>query len=268
MKTISSFHPNFYSNPIKEDWFYNICKIDNPFSTTSPQRFLYDKIFNTSLGHSSNALEFGVFRGHTLIPTAIALKLVGSPFKLYGFDTFSGFPNISIGPNDELKSFETLYNKNIISESHYEKHKLSLMLKSDSISMSSLTPSNISSSENFAQTSKELIEQKISFFELDNVELIDGIFESSLPNFDFSPGNFGIVNIDSDLYSTYKLILSILSDCTKNLSEAFVFLDEYYSLKFPGPRVAVDEFAAVNSYFDLLKLPSIPQEFERWALVK
>jgi hypothetical protein len=268
MKTISSFYPGFYSNPIKEDWFYNICKIDNPFSSTSPQRFLYDKIFNSPLGLSSNALEFGVFRGHTLIPTAIAMKLVGSSFKLYGFDTFSGFPNISIGPNDEPSSFESLYKKNIISKSHYDKCKLSSMLKTDTTSLSTLTPSNISTSANFTETSIQLIEDKINFFELDNIELVDGPFETTLPNFDFSYGNFGIVNIDSDLYSTYQLILSKLPSCTSKLSEAFVFLDEYYSLKFPGPRVAVNEFTLNNTVFNLSKLASMEQEFERWALVK
>ena len=269
MKTISDICPDFYLNPIKEDWFYNICKIDNPFSETSPQRSLYSKIFSQDTNTFCNAVEFGVFRGHTLIPTAIALKFVGSPFKIFGFDSFTGFTEVSFSKYDQPSFFHELFSAQIISEKHLKSVSIEQNLRSFFHGNTLLDASNISTSNDFSSTSKSLLEEKIRFFELDNVFLVDGIFEDTLHEFDFSDGNYGLVNIDSDLYSTYELVLSFLIKMTSNIDHAFVFLDEYFSLKFPGPRAAVDKYlASTPSGFHLHKLPSRDQEFERWSLLK
>ena len=269
MKTISDICPDFYSNPIKKDWFYNICKIDNPFSETSPQRSLYAAIFKQDSKTFCNALEFGVFRGHTLIPTAIALKLIGSPCKVFGFDTFTGFPDISYSDYDQPSFYNQLYEDKSVSRQHFDSINISRQLKENILQSSMIDASNISSSADFSSTSKALLEEKIHFFELDNVTLVDGLFENTLPHFDFSSGDFGLINIDSDLYSTYELILSFLPMMTSSIEHAFVFLDEYFSLKFPGPRVAIDKYlSSSSSSFRLQQLPSRAQEFERWSLVK
>ena len=46
-----------------------------------------------------------------------------------------------------------------------------------------------------------------------------------------------------------------------------LFLDEYYSLKFPGPRFIVDEFIKKNKGAKLIK-EGISADFERWSIKK
>ena len=50
----------------------------------------------------------------------------------------------------------------------------------------------------------------------------------------------------------------------KNLvNGGFIHLDEYYSLKYPGPKIAVDEFLS-----KVLKQKKQPNEFKRYYLTK
>ena len=47
-------------------------------------------------------------------------------------------------------------------------------------------------------------------------------------------------NFDLDLYEPYKIALPLV---WKNLSKGgYIHLDEFYSLKFPGPRIACMDF--------------------------
>jgi len=45
-------------------------------------------------------------------------------------------------------------------------------------------------------------------------------------------------------------------------------LDEYYSLKYPGARIAVDEFLRGHPEFSLRRNSTRPGEFERWFLTR
>jgi len=56
-------------------------------------------------------LEAGVFRGKSILATALLLKEIGSPKKVYGFDSFSGFPPV-IHDLDSLQEFKKQYKKN------------------------------------------------------------------------------------------------------------------------------------------------------------
>jgi hypothetical protein len=54
-----------------------------------------------------------------------------------------------------------------------------------------------------------------------------------------------------------------------NLSPGgIVYLDEYFSLKFPGPRVAVNQFIETVDDAELVCIESPVLEFERWILRK
>ncbi|WP_440672104.1 hypothetical protein [Candidatus Pelagibacter sp. HIMB1715] len=54
----------------------------------------------------------------------------------------------------------------------------------------------------------------------------------------------------------------------KNLyKKGFIFLDEYYSLKFPGPKIAIDEFCK-EFKTKVKKLPTRIGEFERYFISK
>ena len=47
----------------------------------------------------------------------------------------------------------------------------------------------------------------------------------------------------------------------------YIHLDEYYSIKFPGARIAIDEFCSLNK-IKLKKQKTPSYEFERWYLKK
>ena len=47
-----------------------------------------------------------------------------------------------------------------------------------------------------------------------------------------------------------------------------IYLDEYYSLKFPGARIATDEFVKSHGAAELERFQSDLAEFERWGLWK
>jgi hypothetical protein len=47
-----------------------------------------------------------------------------------------------------------------------------------------------------------------------------------------------------------------------------VYLDEYFSLKFPGGRIATDEFLAGRPEASLIKFHERDGEFERWGVLK
>ena len=60
---------------------------------------------------------------------------------------------------------------------------------------------------------------------------------------------------------------SILLDGEQGAKDAFMFLDEYYSLKFPGAKIATDEFfSKINSKPKLISKHR--NEFERWGVIK
>jgi hypothetical protein len=71
--------------------------------------------------------------------------------------------------------------------------------------------------------------------------------------------------IDCDLYSSYRAILRFLK---KTLNQdALLYLDEYYSLKFPGAIIAVNEYVEKNNNFILKMDKPVKIEFERWHLI-
>ena len=75
------------------EFIYTILGIDN-FSELSQGRlrFLYSYIRENHRDYEGDIFKFGVFRGASLIAIAMLLKQLGSDKKIYGFDSFSGFP--------------------------------------------------------------------------------------------------------------------------------------------------------------------------------
>ena len=77
--------------------------------------------------------------------------------------------------------------------------------------------------------------------------------------------NFSLVLIDADLFQSYATTLPVLWNRLN--PGGTVYLDEYYSLKFPGPRIAVNAFMPTIPDGTLLELPSW-MDIERWAIKK
>jgi hypothetical protein len=76
-----------------------------------------------------------------------------------------------------------------------------------------------------------------------------------------SPERLMAALIDCDLYMSYREALPFI---WKRLAiGGYVFLDEYYSLKFPGGRIATDEFFERRR--DKPQRHKVePGDFERW----
>ena len=71
------------------------------------------------------------------------------------------------------------------------------------------------------------------------VKLFDGSFEETMTDINLPPKIAGVL-FDCDLYSSYKIGLN--SMWPNLVKGGWFYFDEYYSLKFPGARVAIDEF--------------------------
>jgi hypothetical protein len=129
-----------------------------------------------------------------------------------------------------------------------------------------ITPVNISTSGDFADSSKKYLEDRLAKFCIDNVILIEGVFEETVTEF-FSTykGKVFSANIDCDLYEGYKAVLPCVY--RRSSTGSMLYLDEYYSLKFPGARIAVTEFLD-GKEDELCQLQSFENEFERWAIIK
>ena len=122
----------------------------------------------------------------------------------------------------------------------------------------------ISTSGLFNETSKDFVKNKLDIVGLDNVVLIDGPFIETMTTAKY-PIKIMAAILDCDLYQSYKDAFNYI---WPNLEVGgMIHLDEYYSLKFPGARLATDEFIRDKK----AKLEMCEQkkgDFERWHLYK
>ena len=249
-------------NDPTDDWIFNSLGIES-FNSTSRSR-LRHWFSHARKNHSvleGDIFEFGVYKGGGVIAMGLLLKSLGSTKKIYAFDSFSGFPGYH--KNDDLSIFEErpdIFDKDLISKAKLCKDIAEWRVGGE------ITPKNISTSGDFSDASKLALEKKIEKFGLDNIEVIEGDFKDSIPRFlsDFRGSVFS-ANIDCDLYDGYKEALEPTYD--RCVDGAMIYLDEYYSLKFPGARVAVHEFIDRRSAKVTL-LSADENDFERWAIIK
>lgn len=239
-----------------EEWELKLLKIDNHNDANSRLRHYYTFIKEKAHTIDGDILEFGIFQGHSLLATAMILKKIKSKKIVWGFDSFEGFPAINV--NDHLDRF---FDSPNFSKSFQEKIKRFLDLKSKFEPFESV--SDVSSSLDFSNTSLASLEARISYLGLDNIKLIKGPFDKTLKTVETQIDRVFACNIDCDLYEGYLDALNFIEP--RIVTDGFVHLDEYYSLKFPGAKLAVDEFLK-NSKLQLDQLPSEPTEFERWCL--
>ena len=246
---------------LKKDWEFNILQVYN-YQQSGKLDGYFNFIKNNHDKIEGDLCEVGVYRGSSLIATALFLKELGSDKKVWGFDSFSGFP--SYHKYDSLSYFEVLYQQGDISEEHYDQYLLNIQHK-EIVTGASLNPSNISSSADFSGTSKTLLEKKIDYFELDNIEIVDGDYKDTMKSDTLKNTKFMAVLMDCDLYEGHQLALPFTWD--RMPIGGYIFLDEYYSLKFPGARIATNEFFS-NKLDKPEMYPRKPMDFERWFVKK
>ena len=230
--------------------------------SNSRLRFYYEFIRNNQ-GLDGDIFEFGVYRGASLIAVALILKEIGSNKKIYGFDSFSGFPSYS--EYDDLECFYK-FRGQYFSDQFIAEYEKFVDVKRQTTGQTQFDPVSIATSGSFNKTSKEAIIQMIDHFRLDNVILIEGDFVRTVPKF-FSTNKVQIsaANIDCDLYEGYEVTLPYIFD---NLSlGGYVHLDEYFSFKYPGAKIACDKFFSAKNIRPL-KNKTRKGEFERWYFTK
>ena len=248
------------------DWEFSVLEMynfNNHYKNKLNKRHYFRFIKNNYDKLSGDILEVGVFNGGSLLSTALLLNELNSDKKVYGFDSFSGFGN-SFHKNDELEQFDILFKENKITESHYSDIKRNLELRKLVLN-SQITKENISNSKDFSSVNLKLLESKIDYLGLDNIVLVKGFYEETMNTTKFDDLKFMCCLMDCDLYQSHKLALEFV--WPKLIKNGYIYLDDYYSLKFPGSRIAVDEFFKNKKHKPKSHLRELG-DFERWFVVK
>jgi hypothetical protein len=241
-----------------ERWEFGVLDIHHPETCTLREYF---KLIPNLEKVPGEVVELGVARGRSLITTGLILENLKSPKSVIGLDSFEGFPKYS--SEDEFNNFNDLRNANLISEEHYNRVlKNAAHVKARG---ADVHPSQISSSQDFSNTSIHYVQSRINYLGLQSrVKIQVGDFTLNIEKL-IEGQTLSLVLLDSDLYGSYAMTLPTL---WRQLSPGgYIYLDEYYSLKFPGPRIAVNKFMTTISDGNLVKLEPW-MDFERWAIVK
>jgi hypothetical protein len=226
--------------------FPDIHLVDNVY-------LIFQKLFENK-DKKGTYVECGVYTGGTLMSAVNFAKETDIDFNFVGVDTFEGFPdNFQHHKNDLPYAFNKLYDEGLISEEHFEKAK---NRTDDFKNISHLQPVYFQNNFNFL----------FDFCDKHDVTLLKGSFQYILSNFKHFGGDkkIDILHLDCDLYESY---LNCLNKLYKNVSKGgSIIFDEYYSHKYPGARMAVNEFFEdKKGYFEKYVTS---EGFERWCFVK
>lgn len=227
---------------LEKEWEFNYLSIYN-YKKEGKLSPLIDYIKKIPKDVRSNIAEFGVYKGSQSLGIALLLKEIGLDCKVHGFDSFSGFPPI-FSFYDDLKRFEDLFFDKKITEEHFNDI---LKLQQYKFFFDKIEPStqNLSTSGDFSDSNYELIKKKINFFNLDNVILHPGVFSHTLGS-KVDSLEYVAAIIDCDLHDSYKISLEYI--WPRLVSGGLLYLDEYYSLKYPGAKICVDNFLEDKNY--------------------
>lgn len=248
-------------NKNESDYIFSLYQIENHNSSSDTKfKIWFNHFVKFHRKLKGNLFEFGVYKGSSLISMAILMKRLNSKKKIYGFDSFNGFPNYS--KYDHFDQFKK--NKKYFNKKHLENVEIS---KNINLKLGNkLTVDKISSSNDFSNTSHKHVKSLIKLFNLNNIVLIKGDFSKTVPKF-FKNYNEKIfsANIDCDLYDGYKTCLPYIWD---NLNKkGMIYLDEFYSLKFPGPRIACNHFFNKKE-IKSIKIIKSKNKFDRCYIIK
>jgi hypothetical protein len=200
--------------------------------------------------NTPTVVECGVYKGGTLITTKLFADkyLPNTDLNLIGVDSFNGFPSKEFNKHDIVDQFKLMYSSGDITEDHLNKAiKRTNKLRND----------QHLEEEYF----KDNFNYLFRFCNKNNITLVKGYFNKVLNRIKH---DIDILYIDCDLYESYMDCLKQLYD--KVVDGGVVIFDEYYSLKYPGARIAVNEFFKDESgYFERYYSP---EDFERWCFIK
>jgi hypothetical protein len=153
-------------------------------------------------------VECGVGRGVSLFTIGNISNLIGLNKKIYGFDSFQGFPQPTVEDKSPRNPIKGEWGNTSVS--HVADHFLS-------------------ANKNWSD--------EIEVFYKKYVKLVPGYFENTLPVADLDCISF--LHLDCDLYQSYKTCSEFL---TKRLvTGSIVLYDEYNHSKWPGATKAINE---------------------------
>lgn len=242
-----------------QNWQYGSLNIYNCKNDTTLNYF-FEFILKNHQKITGDIVECGVFRGRSLLGIALALQRKKSKKLVYGFDSFSGFPRLC--PKDHPSNFRSLFKQKRITKKHFETHKMFLNLQKTVFNEKNVL--NFSSSKNFSSTSINELKRKINYLGLKNIRLVKGDFKITMTPRK-PPFSIMAALVDCDLYESHQACLPFI--WKRLVSRGYIFLDEYYSLKFPGARLAIDEFFADKTEKPQ-KHKCDKSGFERWYVQK
>lgn len=247
---------------LTDDWEFNVLGVYN-FRKPGAFSSLFDFVRENHLRIEGDLVEAGVFRGSSLLGMALMLKELGSSKRVFGFDSFAGFPPV-YHENDDLQKFEELFRSGRISKEHADAVRRNIEWRK-LLSGVTMNAANISTSGDFSGTSLEFVQKKIEILGLDNIVLVDGVYSDTMTSSRKAPEKIMAALMDCDLYGSYMQTYNFV---WPRLSQGgMIYLDEYYSLKFPGARIATDEFIQ-GKRAQLKMAPQVSGDFERWHIVK
>lgn len=242
-------------NNFKEMWkdICDMCKKEYGIEVGNNASFVAEAIFNEAVTKDFfSYVECGVYRGTTFIPLYHLCKKIFSSFAMYALDSFSGFPqDVILNENDTFHKFEELYKEGRITKDHFESAKERCMRLSESEHLKTDYFKNYA--EDFFDKCKDKKE----------ITIVKCSFSSLKSDFRSGGEKYDLVFLDCDLYLSYKDCLEYF----KNRTDIFIF-DEYYSLKYPGARIACDEFVGMNQDWKFFKKIETDPYFERWGIRK
>jgi hypothetical protein len=171
-----------------------------------PEFHTLARILRTMHAVPGAVLECGTHHGATLLGMAHLLSCRGIPARLYGLDSFEGFPEPA--PEDTLDdgALHPLVHRGALNEASFD--ELRARIRRMGLSK--------------------------------QVTVIKGFFDDTLPA--LATERFSLVHVDCDLYDSYVSCLEFAYP--RMLPGGYIVLDDYNSPVYVGARRAVDEFFA------------------------
>ena len=163
--------------------------------------YMYD-LFMKIKDLDGDIVECGIGRAETFMVFAKLSEFYGK--KLWGFDSFEGFPEIT---------------KNDICERNPQKGEWAYLCPNDTINILKQTGA-----------SDEFIDK--------DLKLVKGFFKDTLPKTELQ--KIALLHLDVDLYESYKECLENLY--SKVVKGGIIMFDEYNHPKWPTAKIAIDKY--------------------------
>ena len=247
---------------LADDWEFNVLGIYN-YRKPGPFESLFDFVRENHDKIPGDIVESGVYRGSSLLAFGMLLKELGSAKKVYGYDSFAGFPPV-YHAKDELSEFDRMFDAGQIDSAHAVAINRNRHWR-ETLSNAPQSTATISTSGDFSGTSLDYVKRKIELIGLDNIVLVDGQFDNTMTAQVPDPQQIMAVLMDCDLYNSYLNTFDFV--WPRLAAGGMIYLDEFYSLKFPGARLATLEYIE-SKPAELVKAPQKSGDFERWYLIK